>query len=104
MTASNPQYTKAGRYVALASLLLLAACSDPNAALNERVAKAEAAAQRAEAAAAKAEQAVAKLDQAKPAPSMVDGGPQLTPEPVQQPQPMVQSAADESAEERSPGQ
>lgn len=104
MTASNPQYAKAGRYVALALLLLLAACSDPNAALNERVAKAEAAAQRAEAAAAKAEQAVAKLDHAQPAPSMVDGGPQLTPEPVQQPQPMVQSAADVSADKDPPGQ
>jgi hypothetical protein len=102
--ASNPQHTKAACILALASLLLLAACSDPNAALNERVAKAEAAAQRAEAAAAKAEQAVAKLEQAKSAPSMVDGGPQLTPEPVQQPQPMVQSAVDETADRDAPNQ
>ena len=94
--ATNPQETKAGRLTVLASLLLLAACSDPNAALNERVAKAEAAAQRAEAAAAKAEQAVAKLDHPNAAPAMVDGGPLLTPEPTQQPQPMVQSAADEA--------
>ena len=102
--ATHPQQTKAGRTIALASLLLLAACSDPNAAVNERVAKAEAAAQRAEIAAAKAEQAVAKLDQAKSAPAMVDGGPQLTPEPVQSPQPMVQSAVDETADKDAPGQ
>ena len=102
--ASNPQQTKVVRAIALASLLLLAACSDPNAALNERVAKAEAAAQRAEAAAAKAEQAVARLDQAKSAPAMVDGGPQLTPEPVQQPQPMVQSAVDQSDHDEAPNQ
>lgn len=101
---SNPQRTRAGRIMVLAALLMLAACSDPNAAVTERVAKAEAAAQRAEAAAEKAEQAVAKLEQAKPAPTMVDGGPQLTPEPVQQPQPMVQSAVDEPANRDTPNQ
>lgn len=102
--AITPTQAKPGRIFALAPLLAVAACSDPNAAVNERVAKAEAAAQRAEAAAAKAEQAVAKLDQAKSAPSMVDGGPQLTPEPVQQPQPMVQSAGDEPAGKDAPNQ
>lgn len=103
--APTPQQTKARRCIALAPLLLLlAACSDPNAAVNERVAKAEAAAQRAEAAATKAEQAAAKLGHAQPAPSMVDGGPQLTPEPVQQPQPMVQSAQEPSAKDEAANQ
>lgn len=99
---SNSQQTKAGRMLGLVPLFLLSACSDPNAALNEREAKAEAAAQRAEAAAAKAEQAVAKIEQAKSAASMVDGGPQLTPEPVQQPQPIEQPAMDSSANGEAP--
>ena len=101
MIAAYPKPFGTIRLLPLAALALLAACSDPNAALNERVEKAEAAAKRAEDAAAKAEKAVAKIEAPKPEPSMVDGGPQLTPEP---PQPMVQAAQDQSAGGDAPAQ
>ena len=101
MIAAYPKPFGTIRLLPLAALALLAACSDPNAALNERVEKAEAAAKRAEDAAAKAEKAVAKLGQSKPPTEMVDGGPQLTPEP---PQPMVQTAQDQSGEEAASAQ
>ncbi|WP_309623388.1 hypothetical protein [Novosphingobium sp.] len=101
MIDTKPKLSGARRLAPLAALALLAACSDPNAALNERVDKAEAAAKRAEEAALKAEKALSKIEQPKAAPEMVDGGPQLTPEP---PQPMVQAAQDQAPEGNAPAQ
>jgi hypothetical protein len=99
--AANPKPAWARRLVPLAVLAMLAACSDPNAALNERVEKAEAAAKRAEDAALKAEKALSKIEQPKAPPEVIDGGPQLTPEP---PQPMVQTAQDQAPEGDAPAQ
>lgn len=96
--ATNPRRARAGRIGVPAVLLLLAACSDQNSALDERVQKAEAAAQRAEAAAAKAEAAAGRSGRVQAPPAMVDGGPQLTPEPVQSPQPTPQPMDDGAAQ------
>ncbi|MEQ1498077.1 MAG: hypothetical protein ABL914_05410 [Novosphingobium sp.] len=99
--------TRSGRLAAIVMVLAvtaLGACADPNAALNEKVAAAEAAAKRAEDAAIKAEKALADAANPKEAPATMDGGPQLAPEMQQTPpDPMVQSAQVE-AEEQSPQQ
>ena len=86
---------------AVLAALALGACSDPNAALNEKVAAAEAAAQRAEAAAAKAEKAVAEAGKPKEAPATMDGGPQLAPD---APNPMVPSAQEDNSQQQPPQQ